>query len=70
MNKEYTYLDGKVIVVDENDEQKLIEYSANLNSILEKGILDKKLEKNYTKKEINSAKEYLEENGPSLSRKK
>lgn len=34
MNKEYIYLDGKVIVEDEKDNKKLVEYSDNLEEIL------------------------------------
>lgn len=34
MNKEYTYLDGKAIISDENGKQSLIEYFDNLDYIL------------------------------------
>ncbi len=34
MNKEYTYIDGKVIVSDENGKQTLIDYYDNLDEIL------------------------------------
>lgn len=34
MNKEYRYLDGKVIVKDENDQERIVEYSNKLNEIL------------------------------------
>ena len=34
MNKEYMYIDGKVVISDENGKQTLTEYSDNLDAIL------------------------------------
>ena len=34
MNKEYTYIDGKVIISDENGKQKPVEYYDNLDDVL------------------------------------
>lgn len=44
MNNEYTYLDGKVIVSDENGEQTLIEYTDNLDEVLAKENLIESIE--------------------------
>ena len=34
MNKEYTYIDGKAIVEDENGSKRVVEYSEYLDEIL------------------------------------
>ena len=34
MNREYTYVDDKVIIRDENGNQRVVEYCDNLNEIL------------------------------------
>ena len=34
MNKEYTYIDGKVIISDENDKKTQSEYYDNLDKVL------------------------------------
>ena len=34
MNKEYVYKDGKVLVIDENGNQKILDYYDNLDDVL------------------------------------
>lgn len=34
MNKEYIYKDGKALIIDENDNQKTVDYYDNLDEVL------------------------------------
>ena len=66
MNKEYMYIDGKVVISDENGKQTLTEYSDNLDAILaqenvietmENRILELEKDSQFYKK--NSRKHYI-----------
>lgn len=50
MNKEYTYIDGKVIIKDENGYQTLIEYYDNLDEVLVQENLIETIENNINEK--------------------
>ena len=54
MNKEYTYIDGKVIVKDENGTQNPIEYYDNLDEVLIQENLIETMEKKISKLEKES----------------
>ncbi len=54
MNQEYTYIDGKAIISDENGKQTLIEYSDNLDDILVQENVIETMENRISELENNS----------------
>lgn len=48
MNKEYVYKDGKATIIDENNNQKTVDYYDNLDEVLVKENLIEKMEKDIT----------------------
>lgn len=66
MNKEYTYIDGKVIISDENGKKTLIEYYDNLDDVLiQENVIETmenriaELEKNSQFYKKNNRKRYI-----------
>lgn len=52
MNKEYIYVNGKVVIQDENGNKRLVDYNNNLDEILVQENLIENLEKNISKLEL------------------
>lgn len=56
MNKEYTYIDGKVIVRDEKGKQKVVEYYDNLDDVLKQENLLENIQKRIIQLKIEKEK--------------
>ena len=65
MNKEYTYLDGKVIVEDENGKKRVTEYSDKLDEILVQENLIEVMEN-----KLSEVDKKIQNNDERLKRKK